>query len=161
MNVNEPAAPGPYVLEGANKAQDVKVPPQSPQLVATETPSGPSQPPPRIPALPQPAPYHGQPTTVYNYVNPVTGEHVASLLPPDHPQMICLQEGKHVPHTRFGILGAYSCVFISVLKATLTISVLGILAAVFWVPLGIACCLLDQRTRCQRCGMVLDEGLCG
>ena len=44
-------------------------------------------------------------TTVYNYVNPVTGEHVASLLPPDHPQMICLQQGGHVVRTQFGLLG--------------------------------------------------------
>ena len=44
-------------------------------------------------------------TTVYNYVNPRTGEQIVSLLPPDHPQMVCLQQGGHVPSTRFGILG--------------------------------------------------------
>ncbi|PPQ80993.1 hypothetical protein CVT26_003613, partial [Gymnopilus dilepis] len=83
----------------------------------------------------QPAP------TIYNYVNPVTGEQVASLLPPNHPEMICLQEGRHVPHTQYGLLG--------------------ILAAIFWFPLGIGLCLLDKRTRCSRCGQVIDEGICG
>ena len=43
--------------------------------------------------------------TVYHYVNPVTQEHVASLLPPDHPEMICLQSGQHLTETKFGILG--------------------------------------------------------
>ena len=42
---------------------------------------------------------------VYNYINPVSGERVVSLLPPNHPEMICLQSGSHVPHTRFGLLG--------------------------------------------------------
>ncbi|KAJ7594560.1 hypothetical protein C8J56DRAFT_927044 [Mycena floridula] len=69
--------------------------------------------------------------TVYNYVNPETQEHIASLLPPDHPAMICLQNG-HVPTTKFGILG--------------------ILAAVFWFPLGVGLCLLDSHSRCKRCG---------
>jgi hypothetical protein len=43
--------------------------------------------------------------TVYHYQNPLTGEHIASLLPPDHPEMICLQQGGHVNETKFGILG--------------------------------------------------------
>lgn len=47
-------------------------------------------------------------TTVYNYVNPQTGEHIVSLLPPDHPQMECLQRGGHSPSTRFGILGMFA-----------------------------------------------------
>ena len=42
---------------------------------------------------------------IYNYVNPVTGEQVASLLPPDHPEMICLQAGMHEPQSQFGLLG--------------------------------------------------------
>ncbi|KAI0789127.1 hypothetical protein C8Q75DRAFT_766578 [Abortiporus biennis] len=81
------------------------------------------------------------PTTVYNYVNPVTHEHVVSLLPPNHPQMICLQEGRHVTETKYGLLG--------------------ILAAIFWFPLGIGLCLLDRKVKCTRCGMILDEGYCG
>lgn len=51
-----------------------------------------------------PAPVIHQPT-VYHYQNPNTGEHLASLLPPDHPEMVCLQEGGHVNETKFGILG--------------------------------------------------------
>jgi len=77
---------------------------------------------------------------VYNYINPVSGERVVSLLPPNHPEMICLQSGSHVPHTRFGILG--------------------ILAAVFWFPFGIALCLLDRRVRCHRCGLIIEDGVC-
>ena len=46
--------------------------------------------------------------TVYYYQDPRTGQRVASLLPPDHPQMVCLQTGAHVPDTRYGCLGA-SC----------------------------------------------------
>ncbi|KAK7473081.1 hypothetical protein VKT23_001183 [Stygiomarasmius scandens] len=78
--------------------------------------------------------------TVYHYVNPVTQEHVASLLPPDHPEMICLQSGQHLTETNFGILG--------------------ILAAVIWFPLGIGLCLLDRRVKCKRCGHVIDGGVC-
>ncbi|KAJ7680591.1 hypothetical protein DFH06DRAFT_1163613 [Mycena polygramma] len=77
---------------------------------------------------------------VYYYDNPLTGEHVASLLPPNHPEMICLQAGEHVPHTNFGLLG--------------------ILAAVFWFPLGVGLCLLDRRVKCSRCGKVIDDGIC-
>ena len=46
------------------------------------------------------------PVAVHYYVDPLTGARVASALPPDHPEMLCLQEGQHVPHTRFGLLGA-------------------------------------------------------
>ncbi len=45
-------------------------------------------------------------TTVYYYQDPRTGQRVASLLPPDHPEMVCLQAGEHVPETRYGFLGA-------------------------------------------------------
>jgi hypothetical protein len=45
---------------------------------------------------------------VYHYTNPMTGEHVASLLPPDHPEMVCLQAGEHVPYTNYGLLGPSS-----------------------------------------------------
>ncbi|KAI9060260.1 hypothetical protein FKP32DRAFT_1595659 [Trametes sanguinea] len=79
-------------------------------------------------------------TVVYNYVNPVTGERVVSLLPPDHPQMVCLQQGGHVARSKFGLLG--------------------ILAAVFWFPLGVGLCLLDRKVYCERCGVMLDEGMC-
>ncbi|KDR74975.1 hypothetical protein GALMADRAFT_518565 [Galerina marginata CBS 339.88] len=86
-------------------------------------------------------PMYTSPPTVYSYMNPRTGEHIASLLPPDHPEMICLQAGSHVPHTQYGLLG--------------------ILAAVFWFPLGIGLCLLDRRVRCTRCGLTIDNGVCG
>lgn len=43
--------------------------------------------------------------TVYRYFNPTTQEHVTSLLPPDHPEMVCLQAGRHIAKTQFGILG--------------------------------------------------------
>ncbi|KAI0032254.1 hypothetical protein K488DRAFT_50347 [Vararia minispora EC-137] len=85
------------------------------------------------------APSSGEPT-VYRYQHPITGNIIVSLLPPDHPQMICLQRGHHDVETRFGLLG--------------------VLAAVFWFPLGIGLCLLDRKARCRQCGEVLDEGLC-
>ncbi|KAG1869735.1 hypothetical protein C8R48DRAFT_699578 [Suillus tomentosus] len=88
----------------------------------------------------RPAPMVQQPI-VYHYQNPLTGERIASLLPPDHPEMICLQQGAHVNETKFGILG--------------------ILAAIVWFPLGIGLCLLDRRVKCKRCGAVIDNGICG
>jgi len=124
--MKDAAASGPFVAEGAAKADQVKVPIPPPP---SHSPAGPS---PRIPSMPA--------TTVYNYVNPATGEHIVSLLPPDHPQMVCLQQGGHVPSTRYGVLG--------------------ILAAIVWFPVGIACCLLDRRVKCARCGLTIDEGLC-
>jgi hypothetical protein len=54
-----------------------------------------------------------------------------------HPEMVCLQQG-HVVRTRYGILG--------------------LLAAVFWFPLGVGLCLLDRKTKCERCGFVIEEG---
>ncbi|EGO00185.1 hypothetical protein SERLA73DRAFT_135885 [Serpula lacrymans var. lacrymans S7.3] len=42
-------------------------------------------------------------TTVYHYIDN-RGEQVASLLPSDHPEMICLLGG-HVPEARYGMLG--------------------------------------------------------
>ncbi|KAF8070026.1 hypothetical protein FPV67DRAFT_1485882 [Lyophyllum atratum] len=77
---------------------------------------------------------------VHHYVNPATGEHVASLLPPNHPEMVCLQAGMHKPQTKYGLLG--------------------VLAAVFWFPLGIGLCLLDRRVQCTRCGAMLNDGIC-
>ncbi|KAG1717832.1 hypothetical protein EDB19DRAFT_1921821 [Suillus lakei] len=79
--------------------------------------------------------------TVYHYQNPLTGEHIASLLPPGHPEMICLQHGGHVNETEF--------------------SIPGILAAIIWFPLGIVFCLLDRRVKCRRCGTIIDDGICG
>lgn len=76
--------------------------------------------------------------TVYHYVHPVTGDRIDSLLPPTHPEMQCLQYG-HQPHTRFGIAG--------------------ILAAIFWFPLGISCLLLDRDTQCTRCKKTLKGRL--
>ncbi|RDX55020.1 hypothetical protein OH76DRAFT_1397359 [Lentinus brumalis] len=117
---------GQYLPDSATKGQDVKVP-----------------------TLPSSSPYQvagpslqaGQPATVvYNYVNPLTGERVVSLLPPDHPQMLCLQQGGHVTTTKFGILG--------------------ILAAILWFPLGVGLCMLDRKVYCKRCGAILDEGMC-
>ncbi|KAH9987027.1 hypothetical protein BJV74DRAFT_885765 [Russula compacta] len=78
--------------------------------------------------------------TVYYYHDPRTGQRIASLLPPDHPQMVCLQSGAHVPETRYGCLG--------------------LLAAIVWFPLGIGICLLDRRVRCERCGESLEDGIC-
>jgi hypothetical protein len=82
----------------------------------------------------------GPQATVYYYQDPRTGQRVASLLPPDHPQMVCLQAGEHVPETRYGFLG--------------------VIAAIVWFPLGIGLCLLDRRVQCKRCGESIEEGLC-
>ncbi|KAG8970357.1 hypothetical protein FRC03_009630 [Tulasnella sp. 419] len=118
---------GPYQLYAQS---DVKVPPQPeaqppvlyPAMVPTTPPS---------PAVPG--------TRVYHYQNPQTLETVASLLPPDHPTMVCLQRGGHETKTKYGIVG--------------------ILTAILWFPLGVGVCLLDRKTTCRRCGAVLREGL--
>jgi len=86
-----------------------------------------------------PAPISGQTTTVYHYQNPRTGHTITSLLPPDHPEMICLQQGSHMTKSKFGIVG--------------------ILAAVFWFPLGVGLCILDRKVSCRRCDMVLHHGI--
>jgi len=83
----------------------------------------------------------GPSPTLYHYRHPVTQQTVVSLLPPDSPEMICLQTGEHDTQTHFGILG--------------------VLAAVFWFPLGIGLCLLDRRVKCTRCGEVISDGMCG
>ena len=44
------------------------------------------------------------PVPVYRYQHPITGHIITSCLPPDHPEMICLQQG-HVTETRYGLLG--------------------------------------------------------
>ncbi|KAJ4493776.1 hypothetical protein C8J55DRAFT_167613 [Lentinula edodes] len=82
----------------------------------------------------------GPSPVLYHYRYPLTQQTVVSLLPPDHPEMICLQSGEHITQTHFGILG--------------------ILAAVFWFPLGVGLCLLDRRVKCRRCGQVIEDGMC-
>ncbi|KAI5121956.1 hypothetical protein M0805_002027 [Coniferiporia weirii] len=89
-------------------------------------------------AMPSPSP-QGARGMVHHYQHPVTGHIFSTVLPPDHPEMVCLQEGRHIRTSRFGILG--------------------ILAAVFWFPLGIGLCLLDRRVVCSRCGNMIDGGI--
>ncbi|EMD37350.1 hypothetical protein CERSUDRAFT_83128 [Gelatoporia subvermispora B] len=129
------AGKGPYSANTLQDAKDPygKIPPDFPQLqdASAGEPSGSSSPP--IPTMP--------PRMVYNYVNPNTGEHIVSYLAPEHPEMVCLQAGEHVTVTHYGWLG--------------------ILAAVFWFPWGIGCCLMDRKVRCKRCGRLLDAGICG
>jgi len=67
--------------------------------------------------------------TVYHYVHPMTQQRITSLLPPDHPEMVCLQHG-HERRSSFGLVG--------------------ILAAIFWFPLGMACMFVDRKVRCTR-----------
>lgn len=90
---------------------DQKIPPQDPVAVyrsyqsdQSPTPNaniiaGPSVQGAGIPSMPQ--------TRVYHYVNPENGNHITSLLPPDHPEMVCLQRGSHVEETKFGFLGEF------------------------------------------------------
>jgi len=120
---------------------DQKIPPQDPVFVYqvhqsnlplipnvdANTVAGPSLPSPGVPSMPQ--------TRVYHYVNPSDGNHITSLLPPDHPEMVCLQRGSHDGETKFGLLG--------------------ILAAIVWFPFGIGLCLLDRTVTCKRCGAVV------
>ncbi|KAF7376387.1 hypothetical protein MSAN_00054200 [Mycena sanguinolenta] len=102
------------------------------------------QSPPTMNAGPSYVPYTSTSSSVnpvvYHYDNPLTGEHVVSLLPPSHPEMVCLQAGEHVLQTSYGWLG--------------------ILAAVFWFPLGVGLCLLDRRVKCARCGRTIEENMC-
>ncbi|KAI0038672.1 hypothetical protein FA95DRAFT_1529013 [Auriscalpium vulgare] len=125
-------------------------PPTSPPLSPRPRDAKVNPVPPALPALSQsysvqPVPTYGATASpgvhVYRYQHPITGETVVSFLPPDHPQMVCLQEGRHLAESRFGILG--------------------VLAAIVWFPLGIGLCLLDRKVRCRRCGEILDEGMCG
>jgi len=106
---------------------------------------GPHNTQPKVPPLMVAGPHvmYGATTSepmVYHYQDQRTGQPFASLLPPDHPQMVCLQAGQHVPESRYGFLG--------------------VLAAIMWFPLGIGLCLLDRRVRCERCGESLEDGLC-
>ncbi|EGO00186.1 hypothetical protein SERLA73DRAFT_180631 [Serpula lacrymans var. lacrymans S7.3] len=119
----QPIQPSPQKGQPLNGPQGVKPPSRRSAFVNGRT----------APAMPQ--------TTVFHYTNPNTGEQVASLLPPGHPEMVCLQQGGHISETKYGILG--------------------ILAAIVWFPLGIGLCLLDRRVKCKRCGYVIDDGMCG
>ncbi|KAI0045963.1 hypothetical protein FA95DRAFT_1494719 [Auriscalpium vulgare] len=74
---------------------------------------------------------------VYYYRDPVTGVPYASLLPPDHPHSICLQQGRHVEQSRYGIAG--------------------IAMAVLLFPVGIFLCIHDKKVRCMRCGEILSQ----
>ncbi|KAI0316508.1 hypothetical protein OF83DRAFT_1126379 [Amylostereum chailletii] len=122
-----PAAAAATSPDQNTMGKDAKMPPPMP-------------PPPHSPAL-----YGATMSTttpvIYHYQHPVTGDHVASLLPPDHPQMVCLQRGYHDTETRYGLLG--------------------VLAAVLWFPLGIGLCLLDRKVRCRSCGEHISDGICG
>jgi hypothetical protein len=60
---------------------------------------------------PQPT-YGATEAMVYHYQDPRTGQTFASLLAPDHPQMVCLQSGQHVPESRYGFLGALRLCFL-------------------------------------------------
>ncbi|EJU04142.1 hypothetical protein DACRYDRAFT_48717 [Dacryopinax primogenitus] len=83
------------------------------------------------------APHLDAGRTVYYYTNPMNGATITSFLPPDHPRSLCLQQG-HVPMTTHGVLG--------------------ILAAIFFFPIGVVCCMIDRRSVCARCGEVLSDG---
>ncbi|CCO29464.1 hypothetical protein BN14_03477 [Rhizoctonia solani AG-1 IB] len=99
--------PPTYDVAVGSSTGSVASEPTSPLLKSKDTPY--PQP------APQPQPHGGMlivpalgpGPTVYRYHNPRTGELVSSLLPPNHPEMICLQQG-HIIQTRYGILGARS-----------------------------------------------------
>lgn len=74
--------------------------------------------------------------------------------------MICLQAGEHVPQTNYGILGE-SLLSLFPCPAVVLTGIIGLLAAVFWFPLGIGLCLIDKKVKCSRCGITIDEGVCG
>ena len=52
-------------------------------------------------------------TEVHHYINPENGHIISSLLPPDHPAMVCLQQGSHLEMTRFGFLGELLLFFLA------------------------------------------------
>ncbi|KAG8983111.1 hypothetical protein FRB94_006014, partial [Tulasnella sp. JGI-2019a] len=59
--------------------------------------------------LPQMQPLEPHPTpAVYHYQDPKTGHIIASLLPPNHPESICLKAGEHIEQTSFGVVGLVS-----------------------------------------------------
>lgn len=100
------------VVRGKPQPLDQKIPPQDPLVAYQSYQSGQSSAPsdfvtgssvPRLgtPSMPQ--------SRVYHYVNPTDGNHITSLLPPDHPEMVCLQQGSHLETTKFGLLGEFFC----------------------------------------------------
>ena len=70
----------------------LSVPQLGPPVVATAEPAGPPNEP-----------------KVYHYKHPITGLEVVSLLPPDHPHIVCMQHGHQDVETRFGPLGLSQC----------------------------------------------------
>ena len=53
-----------------------------------------------------------------------------------------------------------ACVFgIGTVLMCERVTMTGILAAVFWFPLGVGLCLLDRKVYCERCGVMLDDGI--
>jgi hypothetical protein len=135
-------------------AQPLAVSHESTQvLVVRRDPAGPSG---QYTMQPSPIPA----PTVFNYVNPRTGETIVSLLPPNHPEMICIQTG-HEKETQYGLLGELATHQIPVHLGTgLSFYFVGVLAAIIWFPLGIGLCLLDRRVKCKRCGMMIQDGVC-
>ncbi|KIO32198.1 hypothetical protein M407DRAFT_241489 [Tulasnella calospora MUT 4182] len=130
---------GPFSYTGESKAGTLTKAPAD--LDSKASPPGSPKLPPTTSYYPAPTGGAGPSTpsgvTVYHYQNPRTGHAITSLLPPDHPEMICMQEGQHITKSRFGLVG--------------------VLVAIFWFPLGIACCLLDRRVTCRRCGLVISH----
>lgn len=164
--VPDPAVLSQGIIRVQPQPLDQKIPPQDPVVVyqsyqsnQPSTPNnvaaGPSVPTSGIPCMPQ--------TRVYHYVNPSNGNHVTSLLPPDHPEMVCLQQGSHVEETKFGFFGesfwfylsAFSCLFLG--PVLIWVCWTGVLAAIVWFPLGIGLCLLDRTVTCKRCGAVIKS----
>jgi len=80
----------------------------------------------------------GEVSMIYHYTDPTTGNVVSSLLPPDHPEIECLQSGGHIKRTRFGPVG--------------------IAAAILWFPFGLGAMWKDRTVSCSRCHRVLKQG---
>lgn len=145
------------IFQVPQRPSDQKIPPQGPvaayKSYQHSTPNtrglvaGPSGP--GIPSMP--------PTRVYHYVNPNNGDHVTSLLPPNHPEMVCLQEGSHVEETKFGLFGEFLSFSVLAVEGMRSHKFYwaGVLAAIFWFPLGIGLCILDRSVTCKRCGAVI------
>lgn len=83
----------------SGRPKDMKPPEQD----SKKTHGPPTGPPPSFNEQQSFAP--GPSMQAYHYVNPQTGHQISTPFPPDHPEMICLQQGGHVTHTKFGILG--------------------------------------------------------
>jgi hypothetical protein len=124
-------------------------PPKSSKLFARKDAKAPQAGQPSMsqpPSMPSP--------TVYNYVHPVTRQHIASLLPPNHPEMICLQQGSHVPQTRYGLLGKFPSSIFSYLL--LSLHPIPLLRFVYSIYIDLANPDLSHR-RPSRCLLVPDR----